>query len=82
MNRLHRFGTALFHVGLVVAFVSFVALTPFAQAGQSYLWVPILALVVSGVIAGAGYVVAKTFDDTPRPDPDADGQPPPLEDGP
>lgn len=81
MNRLHRFGTALFHVGLVGAFVAFVALTPFAQSGSGYLWVPITALVVSGVIAGAGYVVAKTYEDPPRSDPDADDQPA-LEDGP
>ena len=67
MNRTHRFGTALFHVGLTGAFVAFVALTPFAQSGSGYLWVPIAALVVCGVIAGTGYVVAKTFDDTPRP---------------
>ncbi len=76
MNRLHRFGTALFHVGLTGAFVAFVALTPFAQSGSGYLWVPISALVVSGVIAGAGYVVAKTYEDPPRPSDEESEDPP------
>jgi ABC-type enterochelin transport system permease subunit len=75
MNRLHRFGTALFHVGVTGAFVSFVALMPFAQGGSDYLWVPLVGLIISGVIAGTGHVVAHTFDDPPQASDDLNEHP-------
>ena len=65
MNRLHRFGTALFHVGGVGAGISFLVLMN-TFAAPALFWWAIIALAVCGVIAGGGYVLQHTFADPRR----------------
>lgn len=66
MNRLHRFGTALFTVGGTGAGISFLALLN-SYALPGLIWWAIVAIAVCGVVAGVGYVIQHTFTDPPAP---------------
>jgi len=64
MNRLYRFGSALCTVGQIGAFVSFLALVN-SYALPALFWWSLAAVAVCGVVAGTGYVIQHTFDETP-----------------
>ena len=64
MNRLHRFGTALFHVGGIGAGFSFSAFLYTFAVPDLFGWSSV-ALVVCGVVAGIGYVIQQTFNAPP-----------------
>lgn len=66
MNRMHRFGASLFHVGLAGAGVAFLALMN-AFALPSLFWGAIIVIVACGVIVGVGYVIQERFNDLPWP---------------